>query len=156
MNKKAIPIPLTQEKFEALKAKKISLQTQIKETQTRLIIAREQGDLSENGAYKYAKIELGSLRRQLREVVHTLEVGVITERQGGDHIGFGSVVTLQLLPEGKEVVYTLLSDQESDIFAGKLSLTSPLGKMLDGKRAGDEVKVVTPSGEKRYRIVRVA
>lgn len=147
-------IPFTASAYEELRAKWQRLTIEREEVKKRLAIAREQGDLSENGAYKYAKIELGDIGRELRRLRHLLDQGYVSDRttQVGV-IGFGATVTLQLGPKNRR--YLLVSQHESNPAAGKLSLESPLGQALLGKKKGDIVTVQAPAGATQYTIVAV-
>lgn len=148
-------IPLTKEAYAAAEAKFAKLKQEKKETQQRLNEAREQGDLSENGAYKYAKIELGSLNRQLREVRHLLENGVVTEKTTDTStVQFGHTVTIA--DEKGEQTFTLVTHHESDPLEGKLSVESPIGAALVGKRVGEVARISLPSGETHYTIISIS
>lgn len=116
--------------------------------------ARAMGDLSENGYYKAARQKLTTIDRNLRQSLHLLEKGVVVEKASATVVGIGCVVTLQ---NGKvEMTYTIVGDVEADPGKKKISLLSPLGRFLAGKRAGDEVQVETPSGVNIYKILRIA
>lgn len=148
-------IPLTAEAHAEAEAKLITLEHEIEATIVRLQEAREQGDLSENGAYKYAKMELGSLRRQLGQTKRLLATSYIAHKSTDQSvIGFGSVVTVSAGAETR--TYTLVSHHESNVSEGKLSLESPLGTALKGKAVGAEVAVVAPRGTQIWKILRIA
>lgn len=126
-----------------------------KEVLVRLKDAREMGDLSENGAYKYAKFELGSISRQLRELRHLLENGEIFVKPASTGVvAFGSTVVLKT--NGKEVTYTLVNQHESDPSQGKLSLESPLGTLLLNKKVGETVVLTTAKGQVDYLIEKIS
>ena len=130
------------------------LNTELVAVMGRLQVAREMGDLSENGAYHYAKFELGSIRRQLAQLKHLLETGEIVEKKIVDgKVSFGATVTLAL--GKKQIVYTLVSAHESNPSEKKLSIESPIGQALMNRRAGDNVEVVTPAGKVAYSIMSV-
>lgn len=124
-----------------------------KEVLVRLQAAREMGDLSENGAYKSARFELGDTDRELKRLRYQLRFGEVGKSQGGGKIGFGNTVSLN---DGKRnIVFTLVSGYESDPKQKKLSIKSPFGKAVMGKEVGDMVIVEAPSGEKEFEIVGV-
>jgi transcription elongation factor GreA len=148
------PIPFTQTAFAALQQEKDRLTTERKEVLIRLQAAREMGDLSENGAYTYAKLELGSINRQLRRLTHLLTYGVVTQAASSTQVGFGNTVTLKT-GQGKQVVYTIVSIHESDLAAGKLSTESPLGAALMGKSVGSQITVKAPAGDVVYQILEI-
>jgi len=152
--KKPDPIPLTQETVDKLHR---DLKRYLKEQEDvliRLADARSKGDLSENGAYKYAKFELGNVRRELKRINHLLRWGVVTKSSQKLIVEFGSTVSLET--GGKKVVYQIVSEHESNPTDKKISVTSPLGKMLIGKSVGQIVKLNAPAGEVIYTITELA
>lgn len=146
-------IPFTAGTYHQLEADLERLLKTEKEVIVRLQEAREQGDLSENGAYHYAKFELGATRRQLREVKYLLSNGQISQAVKSGTVGFGSKVTLK--DGDTEVTYLLVSKHESNLIEKKLSLESPLGQALIGRKIGDKVKFETPKGIKTYIVLKI-
>src|SRR5690606_21463316 len=73
-----------------------------------------------------------------------------------DGVGFGSTVTLLDLDKGGELVYTILTGDYVDPDKGEVSLASPIGHTLLGRRKGEEVEVATPRGNRRFKILDVA
>jgi len=102
--------------------------------------AREQGDLSENGAYKAARFELGDTDRAIRTLQHQIKYGKAVEPPQDGTIGVGSTVRL-VRSDGKEFNYTIVGTYEADPMNGKISIESPMGKALMGKKIGEEVVV---------------
>lgn len=102
--------------------------------------AREQGDLSENGAYKAARFELGDTDRAIRTLQHQIKYGKAVTPLTNGLIGVGSTVKL-VRTDGKEFSYTIVGTYEADPMNGKVSIESPMGKELMGKMIGDEVAV---------------
>ena len=153
LNYRPDPIPFTREKFEWMRMEVDRLTSLRSEVLIRLQAAREMGDLSENGAYKYAKFELGSINRQLRDLDYKLRYGVVREKGQGDKIEFGSRV--RLTGDRGQMQFMLVSKHEADPKANKLSEESPVGRAVMGKRIGDVVEVVTPAGTVSYEIVAV-
>ena len=153
-------IPFTEEKYRQMQEKVAELESLRKEVMERLVTAREMGDLSENGAYKYAKFELGNIGRQLRQLNRLLLEGYPESKQQSAEtiIGFGSIVTLQkesTTSQSKPLTITLVSKHESNIVEGKMSDTSPIGKAVKGKSVGDRVSVTTPREVVDYTILDV-
>lgn len=101
---------------------------------------REQGDLSENGAYKAARFELGDTDRAIRQLQHQIKYGKAVEPPSDGRIGVGSTVKLRR-DDGKEFIYTIVGTYETDPMNGKISIESPIGKELSGKNIGDKVSV---------------
>ena len=147
-------IPLTQEAYDKNLAEIKRLLIEKKELQARVNTAREMGDLSENGAYKYAKIELSTVNKQLRDLHLLVDSAIITKPQsGGNVVGFGSKVTIS---DGSSTqTFTIVSMYESDISARKLSIESPIGAALMNKKMGDTISVTTPSGAINYTIISI-
>ena len=117
--------------------------------------ARAHGDLSENAEYSAAKerqrfvsARLGQLRKRLADL-SLVNVANIPR----DRVGFGSTVKLYDLEREAETTYKLVMSEESDFAKGLISTTSPIGRALMGKEAGDSVKVATPSGPREFEIL---
>lgn len=147
-------IPFTQAAYDQMQQDFDRLTKTRKEVLVRLQAAREMGDLSENGAYTYAKLELGTVSRQLRELKYLLEYGKVTQASSNQTVGFGNTVTLKT-SKGKEIVYTMVSIHESDLLAHKLSTESPLGAAIMNQPIGKVVTVVAPAGETKYEILKI-
>lgn len=146
-------IPFTKQEFDRIHQERRELMAQRKEVMIRLQTAREMGDLSENGAYQYAKFELGDIGRKLRKLNHLIENGYVQEKSQSNTIGFGSIVTL--VNQDQKVTYTLVSEHESNPREKKLSLKSPIGQALVEKKKGDQVTISTPRGEVKYIIDQI-
>ncbi|MBW7944204.1 transcription elongation factor GreA [Patescibacteria group bacterium] len=155
MNTLQPTIPLTAEFYQQLKTKLAQLTKERAEVMKRLQAAREMGDLSENGAYKYAKFELGSIGRQLQQLRFLLEHGRVVEKPvNPSAVSFGCVVTVAT-PQ-KTLTYQLVSQYESNPKEGKLSMESPIGAALMGKKVGDSVTVEIPTGSVQYTVTRIS
>ncbi len=152
--RKPDPVLFTKAGFEQLKVKQAELLAKREIVLVSLQRAREMGDLSENGAYTSAKFELGNVDRELRTIEFNLKYGKVVETQNSEAIGFGSKVTVEL--NGKEYTYTLVGTQESDPRNGILSLESPIGMALVGKRVGDKVSVVMPDRQIEYLVKKIS
>ncbi len=121
----------------------------------RIRTAKEHGDLKENGEYHAAREEQSFLEGRVRAIEARLRIAVIVEAPAaGSRVGLGSVVTID--DEGDPVAYTIVGADESDPNAGRISSSSPVGRALVGRNVGDDVVVVTPAGERRYRILDIA
>ena len=119
--------------------------------------ARAHGDLSENAEYHAAKerqgivnARLGQLRARLRELSM-----IDVTRLPRDRVGFGSSVTVLDLQKEEEITYVLVTSEEADVAAGKISTTSPIGRALLNKQVGDTVKVQIPGGTREMEIVQL-
>jgi transcription elongation factor GreA len=119
-----------------------------------ILRAREHGDLSENAEYKAAKERQAYLegkKANLQARLAALSL-INLEKIPHDRVAYGARVVLYDCVSEKEIQYTLVSPEESDISQGLISISSPIGRSLLGKAEGDEVHIVTPSGPKEYEI----
>jgi len=131
--------------------------TRIKRPQViaRIRTAKEHGDLKENSEYHAAREEQSFLEGRIQAIEARLRSAVIVEAPAaGSRVGLGSVVTLD--DDGETVAYTIVGADESDPPRGRISSSSPVGRALVGRDKGDYVVVVTPAGERRYRILGIA
>ncbi len=152
-NNKPEKIRFTKEGFEEIKAEHKMLTEGRPAILISLQKAREMGDLSENGAYTTARFELGNTDRRLKRLNFLLEYGVVVEEKHGGTIDFGSQVTLK--NEKNQMTFTLVNKFESDPLEKKLSVSSPFGKAVMGKKVGDKVKVSAPAGNVTYTVSKV-
>jgi transcription elongation factor GreA len=154
MNKK---VYVTQQGLEELKKELEELST-VKRPQVLedLSQARNQGDLSENSEYTSARDELALIDTRLDELEEMLRnVELIDEDKGGNSVvHMGS--TVKVKSDGKEYTYTLVGEVEANPEEGKISISSPLGKALIGKKVGESVQVEAPAGTMSYTIVSIA
>ena len=118
-------------------------------------VAREFGDLSENAEYHAAREAQGMNEARIRVLEHHLATAEVGEAANDGTVEVGSRVSYRD-EAGKLSEVTLVHPLEADLAAGKLSVTSPVGRALLGRRAGDGVSVETPRASKRVEIVAVA
>jgi transcription elongation factor GreA len=119
--------------------------------------AREYGDLRENAEYKAAKERQTFLQArisQLQTRVAALSM-MNLDKIPKDKVGLGSTVTLKTTDTGQEIVYEIVTPEEADPTAGRISPSSPIGKSLIGKEEGEVVTVVVPSGRREYEITKL-
>lgn len=121
----------------------------------RLANAREQGDLSENSDYISAKEELGFMDDRISELEDILITAQIVKPTSKGSVGIGSVVTLQRTGKKTTVQYTIVGDMEADPKNNKISISSPLGVALEGKKVGSKAQYTAPVGTIEYEIVAV-
>ena len=116
--------------------------------------ARDKGDLSENFEYHAAKREqsrlLGRIRFKQRVLEHARVID--TSLLGSDNVGLLSRVGMTNLANNGRMTYTIVSPHEANLREGKISIKSPIGQALLGKKVGDEVEVSVPAGKLRLRI----
>jgi len=120
--------------------------------------AREHGDLSENAEYHAAKEKQGWIEGRLLELEDKLARAQIIDvsKLGGDTVKFGATVTVLDEDTEVEATYQVVGEDESDVKAGKISLTSPIARAMINKEVGDVVEVNAPGGLKSYEIMTVS
>lgn len=120
--------------------------------------AREHGDLKENAEYHAAREQQGFCEGRIQEIEGKLAeariIDVTTIPATGKVI-FGVTVTLLNLATDEEVRYQIVGEDEANVSAGKISVTSPIARSLIGKEEGEEVVVIAPGGNVEYEISRV-
>ncbi len=118
--------------------------------------ARAHGDLSENAEYHAAKERQGQIEAQIAEYEDKLARALVVDPKtlSGDKVVFGATVRL-LDEDDKPVTYQIVGEVEADAKSGRISFNSPLGRALIGRLKGEEVEVVTPSGDRSYLIEAV-
>ena len=122
-----------------------------------ILKAREHGDLRENAEYKAAKERQTYLQvriSQLQQRVAALSMMNLDKIPHGK-VGLGSTVKLRETATGEDITYELVTPEESDPTAGRISPSSPIGKCLLGHEEGDTVEVKVPSGSREYDVVKV-
>ena len=120
--------------------------------------ARLHGDISENAEYDAAKERQGFLEARIRDIESKLAHAHIVnpaEIDAGGRVVFGATVDLEDLASGDEVSYQIVGDDEADIKAGKISVSSPIARAVIGKHVGDTAEVEAPSGVRGYEVLAV-
>ena len=151
-------IPVTKQGFEALKKELENLKKNERpENLNAIEEARAHGDLSENAEYAAAKDRQGFIEGRIGELEYKLaNADVINiDKLPKDRAVFGNKVLLENIDTGEEVEYQLVGPDESDIGNGRISVSSPLGKAIIGKKAGDELTLEVPGGKRIYEIVDI-
>ena len=119
--------------------------------------ARALGDLSENTEYSSSKEKQAineAMISSLSEKLSNAEI-VDINKLSGDVIDFGATVHMVDEDTEKEIIYTLLSEFETDLGKNKISIDSPIGRALVGKKVGESVEIKIPSGIKYYEITSI-
>lgn len=119
--------------------------------------AAAQGDRSENAEYLYGKKRLREIDRRIRFLQKRLDHVTIVdpkEQQETDRVFFGATVTLED-EDGNKTTYQIVGPDEIDAKGGKISMDSPIGRALIGKRKGDDISVVRPRGEIDLTILKI-
>ena len=151
-------IPVTRQGFEALKKELENLKKNERPQNIKAIEeARAHGDLSENAEYAAAKDRQGFIEGRIIDLEFKLgHVDVIAiDNLPKDRVVFGCKVVLENVETGEDVVYQLVGPDESDIENGRISISSPLGKAIIGKKPGDELTLQVPAGKRSYELLEI-
>jgi len=152
-------IPLTVNGAEMLKAELQNLKTVQRPAVIQAIAeARAQGDLSENAEYDAAKERQGFIEGRIQDIEFKLSHAQIIDPktlEADGRVVFGATVQLEDLDSGETVTYQIVGDDEADIKANKISVSSPIARALIGKNAGDTANVQAPGGVRQYEILDV-
>ena len=147
-------IAFTQAGLDKVIAERDKLLVERPDAVSHLTKAREMGDLSENGYYKESRARLSFIDGRLRHFDRIIKFAEVVAPQAGETVNFGSQVVIN---DGKkEFKYKVVGSFESDPNQQTISIKSPLGQALMGKKAGDQVTVTTPKGETSYKILKVS
>ncbi len=151
-------VPITKEGYENLKKefehlKKVERPKNIKAIEE----ARAHGDLTENAEYDAAKDRQQFLENRINELSYKLGNAVIIDEDLSpkDKVVFGCRVVMENIDTGEHVEYRLVGPDESDIKEKRISISSPLGKAILGKKAGDEITLQAPGGQRRYELIEI-
>ena len=119
--------------------------------------ARDKGDLSENAEYDAAKEAQGLLEMKIAKMEELLaNARLIDESQlDTSKVLVLSTVKLKNRKNGQVMTYTLVAESEADLKAGKISVTSPIGKGLLGKQVGDAAEIQVPNGKLTFDILEI-
>lgn len=151
--------PLTVAGAERLKAELQKLKTEDRPNVISAIAeAREHGDLKENAEYHAAREQQGFIEGRIKDLEAKLsnaQVIDVTKLENTGKVVFGATVELLQLEKDQPVTYQIVGDDEADIEAGKISVSSPIARALIGKQEGDVAEVKAPGGLIEYEIVEV-
>lgn len=120
--------------------------------------ARDKGDLSENAEYDAAKEAQGLLELKISKLEEVYSNARLIDESQLDtsKILVHSLVRMKNLNNGQEMKYKLVAQSEADLKAGKISVDSPIGKGLLGKREGDIAEIQVPSGVLKFEILEIS
>lgn len=119
--------------------------------------ARDKGDLSENAEYDAAKDAQGHLEAKIAQLEDLVSNARLLDENNIDtsKVSILSKVTIKNKKNNASVTYTLVSEEEADLKAGKISTMSPIGKGLLGKKIGEVARITTPAGEMEFEVVQI-
>jgi transcription elongation factor GreA len=150
---------MTRSGYEKLKNELSMLRTDRRlEVARKLEEARAFGDLSENAEYHAAKEEQEKLEGRISRLEYKLNKAKIVDFDDIDtsHANLGTTVEIQDLDNETSYTYMLVGTEESDPKENRISVSSPMGKALVGKSAGEEVSVRTPKRIRRIKILTIS
>jgi transcription elongation factor GreA len=149
----------TQEKLDELRAELQYLKLQGRSDMAKQIAeARDKGDLSENAEYDAAKDAQGLLELKIMKLNEVVANARVMDETNIDvsKVSILSKVKIKNKKNGMEVVYTIVSEEEADLKAGKISNSSPFGKGLFGKSVGDIAQIQAPAGLVEFEILEIS
>ena len=148
---------LTKAGVAKLEAELKELRKQRRTLEEELRIARDHGDLRENGEYHAAKERLGQLMEKLTQLQYKLaDVSVVDPAMHKtDAAILGTRVTVKDLSSGSKDQYTLVGPDEADPVAGKISMQSPLGRAFIGHKVKEKVTATLPAGPREFEILSI-
>ena len=151
--------PMTLKGAEALRAELKRLKAEARPGIIKAIAeARGHGDLSENAEYHAAREQQGFIEGRIKEIEHKLASAEVIDPArlpNTRKVVFGASVELEDQADGARVTYQVVGEDEADIRAGRISVTSPIARALVGKSEGEVVEVAAPGGTRSYEIVAV-
>ncbi|MDR2885255.1 MAG: transcription elongation factor GreA [Rikenellaceae bacterium] len=150
---------LTENGYEKLKAELENMRSVERPAISAMIAeARDKGDLSENAEYDAAKEAQGMLEMRIAKLEATMAKARIIDESKIDtsKVQILNKVKLKNLSTGKEVTYTLVSENEANLKEGKLSTSTPIGRALLGKKLGDKVEVTVPAGVINFEVLDIS
>lgn len=149
----------TEEGLNKLKQELSELKTKGRAEIARQIAeARDKGDLSENAEYDAAKDAQGLLELKISKLEEIVSNARILDESSVDasKVSILSKVKIKNLSNGASLIYTLVSEEEADLKSGKISVRSPIGQGLLGKKVGDKAEISVPAGKISFQIEEIA
>ncbi len=151
-------VPITAEGYSHLEAELKRLKSVERPEIIRAIAAaREHGDLSENAEYHAARERQALVEGRVADIEDVMRRADVIDiaKLSGKQVKFGATVTLTDEDTEEERTFQIVGEPESDVDAGRLSVTSPLARAVIGRTVGDSVEVTTPRGIRFYEVVGV-
>ena len=149
----------TEEGLNRLKAELSDLKTKGRSDMSRQIAeARDKGDLSENAEYDAAKDAQGLLEMKISKMEEIVSNARLLDESSIDAslVSVLSTVKIKNRKNGATMTYTLVSEEEADLKLGKISVGSPIGKGLLGKKVGDTTEIKVPAGTLEFEVLEIA
>jgi transcription elongation factor GreA len=148
---------LTRQRYEELEAEIAGLKARSQELIREIQRAAADKDFRENAPLDAAREERGHVEGRIKELEETLKAANIIEeeRKPALKTGVGDIIILSDLDSGEEMRYMIVDPREVDALRGKISIASPLGRALIGRKNGEVVEITAPVGKLRYQIKRI-
>jgi len=150
---------LTKEGLEDLKNELQQMKTKGRADIARQIAeARDKGDLSENAEYDAAKDAQGMLELKISKLEEIISKARLVDESKIDtsKVSILSKVKIKNETNGMEMTYTLVSEREADLKSGKISVSSPIGEGLLGKKKGESAEIQTPGGKMKFKVLEIS
>lgn len=151
-------VPITRTGYETLRKELEQLKTVERPQNIKAIEeARGHGDLSENAEFEAAKERQAFLEGRIAELSYKLNNADVIDPSSlpRDRAVFASTVLLENVDTAENVEYQLVGPDESDIEKGRISVSSPLGRAILGKKPGDEIVLAAPGGKRCYELIEI-
>jgi len=149
----------TQEGLDKIKAELNDLKTRGRSDIAKQIAeARDKGDLSENAEYDAAKDAQGHMEAKIAQLETIVGNARVIDESAVDtsKVSILTIVKIKNLKNGMEFSYTLVAEEEADLKSKKLSVQSPIGKGLLGKKVGEKATIETPGGTTEFEVLDIS
>ncbi len=123
-----------------------------------IVEAREKGDLSENAEYDAARERQGMLEAKIAELKSLIAGARIIDESkiNTDEVQLLTKVTIKNMSNNAQMTYTIVTETESNLREGKISITTPIAKGLVGHKVGDVVEIQAPAGTMKFEILEIS
>ncbi len=151
-------VPISKTGYDKLKDELVELEKERVVVSESVGVAREHGDLKENGEYIYGRQRLGFIDGSLGELRGKINISEVIDctTVKSDKALFGTVVTVLDLNTQEKTTYQLLGPNDADFDTGSISIQSPVGDAILGLSAGDKASVTIPRGEFHFEVIEIA
>lgn len=147
---------LSEAKFEELNRELEHLKkVKRKEVAEDLEYAKSLGDLSENAEYHEARELQANIEDRIMKLENILNTAVIMSSHHSEAVGVGSTLTILREADNKQYEFVMVGSEESNVNSGKLSIHSPLGEAMMGKKKGENFSFSSPKGNMNYKILNI-
>ncbi len=117
--------------------------------------AKSLGDLSENAEYHQSREDQGKTEDRINQIEYILQSATVAGKHNGNSVDIGAKVSVKKEGGKEPITYNIVGAEEADMTQNKISIHSPLGEALLGKKKGDNVSIKTPKGTFQYTVVDI-